>query len=678
MSALSLQLAWPDPEDNCVHTEPQPSNQPPASEEDQEDQDDQDGSQVELISISSLRTIRGPSENGTKGPTPPTPGQDGNVRRWRIGVRHPVTIHLVVLLGYIAAGVAVTWPHVTYLAGRLPDNRDAATYVWNFWWMARSVMHLSSPWSTTYLAAPVGTELGLHALMPLPGVVMMPITLLFGPSASYNLLCIALPGLLSYAMYRVGRLWLRSQIAAIATGAFFGFATLVDFWTWNHINLAAGALFIPLALETSIRFRRRPGPRQAIILGLVIGAGVLVDQDSALMAAVVAVATLLPWLFGRRAPADPADKSIAARILSGPRWIRPLPLVGAALITAAVASPQLFAIKHEVDVGGPAIPPNANSYRGGATFPNLFEPSRRVSDLGLPIPHTSNYATYGTVLTILAIAGLALAWRRRSAWGLALGWLGATLLAMGSTLNIGTHAYVPVEQVWHGVQLSSIMPYTWLVHAPGLASFRVPARITVVGLAAAALLAGYAVNWLRDHAPRVMIAVLAVAVLEAGLSTPEGAGTMPTALPALDRPIAADHSGSIVVDVPFGIRGGVGMRGEPFAPESQVLATADGHPLAVGNLSRIPPATDIGIHNEPFYADLMTVQNGLYHFTKEHLVEAAENARSMNIGWVLLWTPDPHIRHFLRTTGFHFVYQAHGVWVYRPGPSTPTPVPAHR
>ena len=154
---------------------------------------------------------------------------------------------------------------------------------------------------------------------------------------------------------------------------------------------------------------------------------------------------------------------------------------------------------------------------------------------------------------------LALAWRQRNAWGLALAWLGATVLAMGSTLHIGSRTYVPVGQAWHGVQLSSVMPYTWIVHAPGLANFRVPARIAEVGLVPAALLAGFAVNWLRDHAAPVMIAVLAVAVLEAGLSTPPGAGTMPTALPALDRPIAADHSRSIVVDVPFGIRGGVGI-----------------------------------------------------------------------------------------------------------------------
>jgi hypothetical protein len=602
------------------------------------------------------------------------PGEDGIARRRLLaGITHPVTVHLAVLLGYIGVGVAVTWPHATYLAGRLPYTRDAGTYVWNFWWMARSVEHLSNPWSTTYLAAPVGTQLGLHALMPLAGVVMTPVTVLFGPSASYTLLCIALPGLASYAMYRVARLFLPSQIAAIAAGGFFGFSLIVDFWTWNHVNLAAGALFLPLALEAAVRLRRRPGPLQAVVMGLVLGASVLVDQDLALMAAMVTGAALLPWLFGRPVPPDPADRSIAAKVLSAPRWKRLMPLALAALVTAIVASPQLLAIKHQIEVGGPAIAPDPKGYRNGATFPNVIEPSPRVADLGLHILHSPDFTTYGAVLTILAIAGLALCWRQRTARVLALAWLGATALAVGSALHVrigGHHTYVPVAQVWHGAQLSSLLPYTWIVRTPGLANFREPARLAVVGLVPAALLAGFAVNWLRQHAKPVMIAVLAAGILEAGLSTPPDLGTMPTALPALDRPIAADRSKSIVVDVPFGIRGGVGLIGAPFAPQSQVLATADGHPLAVANLSRTPPATDSGIEDQPFYKYLMRVQNGHYYFTPENLTEAAQNARSMHIGWVLLWTADPHIRHYLRKTGFRFDYRADRVWVYRPAPAT--------
>jgi len=586
---------------------------------------------------------------------------DRAASRWvSAAVRHPVTLHLALLVGYVGAGVLVNWPHGSYLAGRIPATRDAGSYVWGFWWMARSVEHLSNPWSTTYLAAPVGTQLGLHTLMPLAGVVMLPVTVLFGPSASYNLLSIALPGLLGYAMYRVARLWIPSQIGAIAAGAFFGFSTRLDYQAWVHLNLAAGALFLPLALEAAVRLRRRPGPRQVAILGVVLGASVLVDQESAVLATMLVVAALLPWLLSRPAPPDPADTSIAARVLSAPRWARLLPAGLAAVIAAVVATPALIAAARAA--GGPTAIPTLD-YLAGIRLPDMFEPSPRVSDFGLPVP--TAVSTFGVVLSALTIAGLVLAWRRLNAWLLLLLWLGAAALALGPVLYVGSHTYVPVAQMWHGIRISSVLPYSWFVRIPGLVGFKEPTRIAELGLVPAALLAGYAVHWLRNHAAPVMVVVLVAAFMEAGLSTPPGATTMPTALPALDRPIAADHSGSIVVDVPFGIRGGLGIVGTPFAPETEVLATADGHRLANAYLARVPPATVTGIFRQPFYYDLMSAQIGRYQFSAAQLTAAAQNARQIDVGWVLLWTADRHMRQFLLATGFRFDYRADKVWVYR-------------
>ncbi len=327
--------------------------------------------------------------------------------------RHPVLLHLAVLAGYLGLGMAVTWPRVSYLAGRLPYTRDAGSYVWGFWWLARSVGHVSDPWLTTYLAAPVGSQLGLHTLIPLFGLVMAPVTAVFGPSASYNLLCALLPGLLSYAMYRAARLWLSSQIAAIAAGGLFGYSVIVDFWAWNHVNLAAGALFMPLTLEAAVRLRRRPGPVQAVILGAILGAAVLTDQDSALMAALVAIAVLLPWLFGRKTAREPGDGSSAARVLGARRWARLLPLALAAVVTAIVALPQLLAIRAAINSGGTPLPPDPSTYLGGVTFPNIIDPSPRLASLSPHIPHSPDFTTYGFVLTVLAIAGLVLGWRHR-------------------------------------------------------------------------------------------------------------------------------------------------------------------------------------------------------------------------------------------------------------------------
>src|SRR5579864_7060544 len=95
---------------------------------------------------------------------------------------------MIIPAGFIAAGIVETWPRATYLwQGKLPATRDAGSYVWDFWWMLHQLEHLGNPWFTRFIAAPVGTQLGYHALMPLEGLLMTPVTAAFGPSASYNL-----------------------------------------------------------------------------------------------------------------------------------------------------------------------------------------------------------------------------------------------------------------------------------------------------------------------------------------------------------------------------------------------------------------------------------------------------------------------------------------------------------
>ena len=51
-----------------------------------------------------------------------------------------------------------------------------------------------------------------------------------------------------------------------------------------------------------MRLRRNPRLRQAVILGVVLGASLLTDQQSAVLVAILVAAVLLPWLLTRRAP----------------------------------------------------------------------------------------------------------------------------------------------------------------------------------------------------------------------------------------------------------------------------------------------------------------------------------------------------------------------------------------
>ncbi len=575
--------------------------------------------------------------------------------------------HLILLAGYLAGGVAVTWPRVTYLAGQLPATRDAGGYVWDFWWVARQLSHWSSPWTTRYLAAPLGSDLGFHTLMPLPGTLLAPVTLAFGPSASYNLLSIACPGLLCYVMYRAARLWLPTQPGAIAAGAFFGLSAILAWRSYYEINLALGALFLPLAAEAATTLRRGGRWIQAIWLGVVLGAAVLTDQESAVLTGIVTVVVLVPWLARYPSPARLGAAALAAGT------------------TVVLTLPQLIPMLQQASAD--KFPParagllDVDYVNSGAALGQLFAPSPEVGRYGLTMvsryyyhgPHSMVIVTFGVTVTALALLGLIMAWRRRYARWLAAGWALCAALSLGSALWIGDHRYVPAAEVVHNVPESVIMPFTWFVRIPGLSTFREANRFTELGLLPAALLAGAAVEWLRRRGRPVLYPVLVLAALEAGWSGNPGIGTMPTAMPRTDGPIAAQRTNSVVVDLPFGVRGGLPVIGDGFPPESLVLATADGHPLADAFISRIPARTVHGIERQPFYAALLNAQGGHHKTTAAEFAAAGRDARRLHIGWVLLWRTDTKLaatylklERVLRLTGFTLAYQVGEVGAYQP------------
>jgi len=424
--------------------------------------------------------------------------------------------------------------------------------------------------------------------------------------------------------------------------------------------------------------RRSPGRRQAVILGLVLGASLLVNQESAVMAAILAVLLLIPWL-----ARHPSRVRAAALILGG-------------VIAVVVASPQLIAMAQQASAGGTKVSQHLLAVTGktyGVGLGDLFAPAQRVGYYGLHQlaaasasapdhgPTAEAMPMFGIVLTVVALLGLAVSWRRRSAWQLAALWLGCAWLALGASLYVMKVQHVPFQQWWHGVRVSPVMPYTWVMRLPVLSAFREADRFAILGLVGAALLAGAAVDWLRYHARPLIIVVAALGLLEAGSAigqNPAG-GIMPATLPTLDRPIAADHSGSIVLDVPFGLRGGIPVYGKQGAPPALVLATADGHPRSIAYTSWVPATTRNKIAGHPFYAQLVRAESGIplaprrpnaagNQVTPAQLAAARRDLPGLGIGWALIWTRHPGIppvAAYLKATGFRFDYRTDGAIVYR-------------
>ena len=615
----------------------------------------------------------------------------------------------------------MTWPRAAYLTGQLPRTRDVAYYVWSLQWVAHQVVHLGNPWFTTHMAAPAGIQLGFSTSMPLAGLILTPVTLAFGPSAAFTLLCIVTPGLACYLMFRAARLWLGGP-GAVAAGALFGLSSMLDWQVWYHLNLALGTLFLPLTLEAAVRLRRRPSRRQAVLLGLVLGAAVLTNQESAVLAAGLAAVILLSGVIRPgpaagpaapppapettqtaatappvpgRAPAQdrpaqnrtagpdepaqnrtPGPDQPAQNGTPAPVRARIMAVALAALVTFVVASPQLIAMAQQALAGGAGIRPDllVRTYRlYGAGLPTLFAPSPRLDYFGLPglaagytyDQPAESVATFGALVTLLALAGLAVGWRRRPVRLLALLWACCAVLALGPTLILGTTPYTPLAENWHGTRLSLLMPYTWLVHLPGLSGLREADRFALLGLVGAAVLAGAAVDWLAARARPLVVVLAALAVFEAGWSGSAHVGTMPTTRPALDRAIAADHSGSIVVDVPYGLRGGIPLFGSKLIAPELLLATSDGHPRALSYTAWVPEPTVRAIQRHPFYVGLVAAQKGRPS-SRAQLALARADARQMGVGWALVWRHRPTAVRYLTAVGFRFDYRADGVSVYRP------------
>ncbi|HVB45223.1 MAG TPA: hypothetical protein VNF47_21310 [Streptosporangiaceae bacterium] len=611
--------------------------------------------------------------------------------------------HATLLLAYLAAGIGATWPRFTYLPdGKLPKTPDASSFVWGLWWVAHQVAHLGNPFFTTYMAAPVGTQLGFSTMMPLAGFVLTPITWVFGPSASFTLLTILVPGLLCYAMFRAARLWLNAP-GAIAAGGFFGLSSMLLWQDWYHVNIAAGAIFLPATVEAAVRLRRKPGYRPALALGIVLGASVMISQESTAVAGLLAAAILIPWLVGKLIT-DRASLRQAA-------W----PVLVAAGTALVVASPQLIAMAQQILSGGASVPrgPIALNYsQFGVPLTTLFAPSPRLAYFGLghlasaysystSVQPGEGLPTFGVVLGGLAVLGIVAGWRKSSTWGFLGLWLAGAALALGTSLVIGTncqasnlrpgtvwgrscHQYLPLlgnihwsripgSTTWAPVKVSNLMPYSWLVRVPGLAGLREADRFALAGLIGAAMLAGLVVQWLsrRKITWPLIAVVIALGVLEAGWAGGTDGPpfvptqTMPTHMPALDKALTRDHSNSIVLDVPFGLRGGLALTGSGISERALLLATHDGHPRSVSYTAWVPKTTIDAITAHPFYRLLMKYQNATADPTPAEFRVAAADLRTLHIGWVLEWRNMwwasgslqryYHLEAYLRDLGFERV-----------------------
>lgn len=171
---------------------------------------------------------------------------------------------------------------------------DPAQQTWFLTWTSFALTHGLNPMLTAYINVPAGANLAINTSMPLLGVLGMPVMLVAGPVATFNLLLRLGLATSATVMFIVLRRYTHRWPAAFGGGLLFEFSAYMVGQAQRHLFLVfvpLAPLFIPLLDDWLVGLRRTP-VRSGLLVGLVAGLEYLISPEIVLTSALFAVTGL--------------------------------------------------------------------------------------------------------------------------------------------------------------------------------------------------------------------------------------------------------------------------------------------------------------------------------------------------------------------------------------------------
>ena len=458
---------------------------------------------------------------------------------------------------YLLAALAVTlllWrdPASRTVAG---NANDADQIAWFFRYDATAVAHFHLPaLITTAMNAPQGVNLMWNTPMLLPGVLLAPVTLLFGPQASLTLLLTAGFAGSATAMFAVLRRWQAGVAAAALGAAVYGFSPALVHSAIGHYDLQF-AVIPPLIADAVLRLAagRTNAGRGGLWLGLLVTAQLFISEEI-LFDTALAVALLLIVIAVSRPRAVRGRIKTLAGGLGIAAWV----------LTAVACYPlwvQFFGPLHQT--GSPFTTDFFKNDLSGFVVPSSFMLFHTAGSAAEALRFQGQLPEYlgylGWPLIVVLVAGTIRFWPRLPVRACAVAWAVLSVFSLGGTLLASGHEHAWLKLPWYWLQslpvLSAALPDRFSIVAGGAAG----ALLAFCADAAVPALAGMAARRLprlasgaRPAAVVMSCAVLAVLPivprpLPAAAATPVPPGWS-AAIAALDLPASATV---LVVPVPM-------------------------------------------------------------------------------------------------------------------------------
>ncbi len=415
---------------------------------------------------------RGQASEGSGDAVPAPTGRSGPGRAL------PWKPYLLAGGGYLLVSL-ILWVHVLARPGSVTTCGcgDGALTLWVIKWPAYALGHGLNPFYSSKLFVPRGINMAPNSLGL--GIVTAPITWLFGPVASLNLIDLASPPLSALAMFWLLRRWVTWSPSAFVGGLFFGFSPFVVVsLALAHPNfglLAPVPLIIGCLDDLLARHRFRP-VGVGVVLGVLVTIEFFVSVE--VLSLLVLFAVLAALALGGRALAK-GDRT-AFRSAAGA-----VPALGAAAAVALVllAYPLWFYFAGPAHLSGRAWPnsPAGTVANTWGTFLDGFISAPLTGVMhafgGYQGPALPLLGLVGAGVIVVTVVGAVVWHRDRRILGFAL--LGVT----AAVLSLGV---VP----------GSWSPWRLFVHLPVLNSV-VPANISAIVDTCAAIVLGLVVDQAR-------------------------------------------------------------------------------------------------------------------------------------------------------------------------------------
>jgi hypothetical protein len=335
---------------------------------------------------------------------------------------------------------------------------DAALTLWVIKWPAYALSHGLNPFYSSKLFVPRGINMAPNSLGL--GIVTAPVTWLFGPVASLNLIDLVSPPLSALAMFWLLRRWVAWDLAAFVGGLFFGFSPFaVVSLALAHPNfgmLAPVPLIVGCLDDLFVRHRYRPA-RVGIALGLLVVVEFFVSVEVLSLLALFAVFVAVAWgiraLLDRGGALRRSARDAVAR--AGPGL-----LTAAGVAAVLLAYPLWFFFAGPAHLSGRAWPdsPAGTVANAPSSFVNgyISAPLTGIMHLfgGYQGPTLPLFSYLGIGMLVVVIVG-AVAWHRdrRIRFFGVLGLVAAVL-----SLGVGNGYWAPWRLFIHLPVLNNVVP----------------------------------------------------------------------------------------------------------------------------------------------------------------------------------------------------------------------------